>query len=78
MIRFTEHSENIMKQFGFYSYYFISHEIAIPIIRAYEITKENYFSYVLRNEANLVNQIVPLKYITDLDFIFSFALNFKV
>jgi hypothetical protein len=73
MIRFTEHSNNVMKQFGFYSYYFMTHEIAIPIIRTYEITISNYFEFVMHKDSNLVDKIIPLTQITDLDFIFSFA-----
>ena len=73
VIRFTEHSEEVMKQFGFYSYYFMTHTISIPTIRTYELTLANYTNYMLKGEKTMFAKIIPLKYITDLDFIFSFA-----
>lgn len=73
MIRFTDHSEEVMKQFGFYSYYFVTHEIAIPVIRTYELTFGNYARYMLEGDKSMISTMIPLKYITDLDYIFSFA-----
>ncbi len=73
VIRFTEHSEEVMKQYGFYSYYFVTHEIAIPVIRTYELTLGNYARFMLEGETSMISRMVPLQYITDLDFIFSFA-----
>lgn len=73
VIRFTEHSDNIMQQYGFYSYYFITHLIAFPVIRTYELTLNNYARLLLQEENFAVSKMVPLKSITDLDFIFSFA-----
>lgn len=73
VIRFTPDSEELMKQYGFYSYYFITHSIAIPVIRSYEITLSNYKSYMLKDNSKLYSSMVPLVYITDLDFLFSFA-----
>lgn len=73
VIRFTDHSEEVMKQYGFYSYYFITHTIAMPVIRTYELTVDNYTKFMLAGDRPMYNKLVPLKYITDLDFIFSFA-----
>jgi hypothetical protein len=73
MIRFTPHSEEVMKQYGFYSYYFITHTIAIPVIRNYELTISNYIRFILEDEDGIYNKMISLKYITDIDFIFSFA-----
>ncbi|MGI8951353.1 MAG: HNH endonuclease [Chitinophagaceae bacterium] len=75
VIRFTEHSERIMQQYGFYSYFFITHILAFPVIRNYEITIENYINFLLKEEKSVFNKLVALKYITDLDFTFSFALK---
>ena len=73
VIRFTDHSEDIMKQYGFYSYFFITHTIAIPVIRTFELTYTNYIQFLLKGERPLHDKIIPLEYITNLDFIFSFA-----
>lgn len=73
VIRFTNYSEEVMKQFGFYRYDFITHAIAIPVIRAYELTLENYGHFLLKSENSIYKSIIPLKYVTDLDFIFSFT-----
>jgi HNH endonuclease len=75
VIRFTEHSENIMKQYGFYSYFFITHTLAFPVIRTYELTFANYINSLYMDGKPMYSRIVPLKYITDLDFTFSFAFN---
>lgn len=75
MIRFTDYSESIMKQFGFYSYYFMSHTIAMPVIRTYELTVTNYMDFTLKGERPMFDRIISLKYITDLDFLFSFAFS---
>jgi hypothetical protein len=75
VIRFTEHSENVMKQYGFYTYFFMSHTIAFPVIRNFEITYENYMEFLLKGERTLYSKIIPLEYITDLDFIFSFVVE---
>jgi len=72
IIRFTEYSENIMKQFGFYNYYFFTHNIAFPVIRNYEITISNYVKFVQENEKNVCADLIPIKQITDIDFTFSF------
>ncbi len=73
VIRFTEHSDMIMKEFGFYSYFFITHMLTFPTIRTYEITIENYFKYLSKNEGSLYQSITPINYVSDLDFLFSFA-----
>jgi hypothetical protein len=73
VIRFTDHSEEVMKQYGFYSYYFMTHLIAIPVIRTFELTLNNYAKFMLNGERPIYSKLIPLKYITDLDFIFSFA-----
>lgn len=73
VIRFTDYSELEIKEYGFYSYYFITHMIAIPVIRSYELTIDNYANFLLNNENSMFSKLIPLKYITDLDFIFSFA-----
>jgi hypothetical protein len=75
VIRFTDHSEEIMKQYGFYSYYFMSHEIAIPVIRAYQLTLQNYANFLLKGEKPMYDKIIPLRHLSDLDFIFAFAFN---
>lgn len=75
VIRFTEHSDEVMKRFGFYSYYFMTHSIAIPVIGAYELTMDQYIKFILESEKRIYDRIIPLRYITDLDFIFSFAFN---
>jgi hypothetical protein len=76
LIRFTEHSEEIIKQYGFFSYYFITHLLAFPVISNYDITLENYISYLYRNEKEF-DKIIPIKYMSDLDFTFSFAFGNK-
>jgi hypothetical protein len=73
VIRFTEHSDEIMKRFGFYSYYFMTHTIALPVIQSYELTMNEYIKFILETESRLFDRIIPLNYITDLDFVFSFA-----
>lgn len=72
MIRFTKHSEEVMKRFGFYSYYFVTHLIAMPVIRTFEITRDNYTKAMLAGERPECSALIELKRITDLDFIFSF------
>ena len=61
MIRFTDHSEEIMKEFGFYSYYFMSHTIAMPVIRTYELTITDYFNLILKGERPMFDRIISLK-----------------
>ena len=73
VIKFTEHSDMIMKEFGFYGYYFMTHMLTFPTIRTYELTLENYIKYLSKNESSLYQSITPIKYVSDLDFIFSFA-----
>jgi hypothetical protein len=73
VIRFTDHSDRVMQEFGFYSYYFISHTITFPTIRTYELTLDNYVRYFLKSDDSQFDKMIPLKSITDIDFIFSFA-----
>ncbi len=73
VIRFTEHSDLVMQEYGFYSYYFITHMIAFPTIRTYELTLDNYARHLVQEENTAVSKMVPLRSITDLDFIFSYA-----
>ena len=75
VIRFTEHSENDMKKYGFYSYYFITHMLAFPVIRTHELTLANYINSLYIDGKPMYSKIVPLQYITDLDFTFSFAFS---
>lgn len=72
MIRFTDHLEEVMKEYGFYSYYFMTHLIAIPVIRTFELTIEKYTDFIMSGERPLYD-MVYLVNITDLDFIFSYA-----
>lgn len=73
VIRFTEHSDMTMKEFGFYGYYFMTHMLTFPTIGTYELTVENYINYLSKNESSLYQSIIPIRSISDLDFIFSFA-----
>lgn len=75
LIRFTEHSEEVMKRFGFYSYFFLTHTLAFPVIRNYEITLENYIKHLQTEFGGLYSRIVPMRQITDLDFTFSYAFS---
>ncbi|HEV7332707.1 MAG TPA: HNH endonuclease [Flavisolibacter sp.] len=75
VIRFTEHSDEVMKRYGFYSYYFVTHTLAFPVINHYEITLEQYAHYLLHSEDAIYNKMVPLNEIADIDFIFSFVFN---
>lgn len=75
VIRFTEHSEEVMKTYGFYSYYFITHAIALPVISNYEIMKESYFKFLMAGDKPMYSEIREMKYIGDLDFLFSFAFS---
>jgi hypothetical protein len=51
--RFTEATENEMEKFGFYNYWFLSHFLAFPTIRTYEITLDNYRNYILFGENSI-------------------------
>lgn len=75
VIRFTEHSEVEMKRYGFYSYYFITHVLAFPVIRTFELTFDNYVNSLYHNGKPMYSKIIPLHYITDLDFTFEYALG---
>lgn len=74
VIRFTDYSEGIMQEYGFYSYFFLTHTIAIPVIKTFELTFTNYINLLLK-ENSIYDRITPLQNITDLDFIFSFAFD---
>lgn len=73
VIRFTESSAEIMNQFGFYSYYFISHLLTFPTINNYILTLNNYFRYLLDPDKKICSKVIPIKYVNDLDFTFSFV-----
>ncbi len=74
VIRFTDHSEEIMKQFGFYDYTFMTHNLAIPAIRTYELTEQNYLRYMLAQKS-LYSKISRIRTMDDLDFMFNFAFS---
>ncbi|WP_205514667.1 HNH endonuclease [Longitalea arenae] len=74
VIRFTNLSEEEMKQYGHYSYFFMTHTLAIPVIRMHELTFYNYEKYMLHNENKMYVELKPINFISDLDFIFSYAL----
>ncbi len=74
-IRFTEYSEMEMTNYGFYSYDFITHPFAFPIIHNYRITITNYIGHLITQ--NFYRGIVEVKDIHDIDLFFSYAFDQK-
>jgi hypothetical protein len=72
-ISFTEATENEMIEFGFYSNWFVSHFLAFPTIRTYEITLDNYRNYILFGKNSIHSDFWEIKEINDLDFMFRFV-----
>jgi hypothetical protein len=70
-IRFTEKSNQEMEM-GFYSYNFMTHYLTLPTINHYKINFDNYLNYFLQTKGDYYSQLIPIKSMTDFDFIFSF------
>lgn len=57
--------------FGFYTFLLFGHWFAIPTYSKYEITYDNFLSYLKISKNNIFRTIIELKRIEDIDFRFN-------
>lgn len=72
-IRFTEHSDNIDKNYRFYSYAFLGHNLVIPTINQFLDERLRYYKdFLIKDDSPFGNELIEINYIEDLDFRFQF------
>lgn len=72
-IRFTDYSEKIDKEYRFYSYAFLAHNLAFPTHRTlFPERLKLYKEFLIKDDSPFGNQLTEIKYIENLDFRFNY------
>jgi len=73
MIRFTEHSDKVDRDFKVFDYMIIGHTFCIPTSRYFVgLYLDYYKKHLIETDNPFGTEIIPIKYIEDIDFTFRF------
>ena len=73
MIRFTEHSDNMDKDFKAYDYIIMGHTFCIPTSRYFvDLYLDYYKKHLIETNYSFGTEIISIKYVEDIDFTFKF------
>jgi len=73
MIRFTEHSDQMDKDFRVFDYIIMGHSFCIPTSRYFvNIYLNNYKKYLIDTDNAFGTEIIPIKYVENIDYTFKF------